>query len=77
MQALTSNGVRGFEVEDTVAVMIRTVTGVLVTISLSDAVTAPWSWDLAVQESKLYPPQPRPVQTHFISGTEGSLSLPD
>jgi predicted dehydrogenase len=77
LQALTSNGVRGFAVEDTVAVMIRMVSGALVTISLSDTVTAPWSWDLAVRESKLYPPQPRPVQTHFISGTEGSISLPD
>jgi predicted dehydrogenase len=77
LQALTSNAVRGFAVEDTVAVMVRMVSGALVTISLSDTVVAPWSWDLAVQESKLYPPQPRPVQTHFISGTDGSLSLPD
>jgi predicted dehydrogenase len=77
LQALTSNGVRGFAVEDTVAVMIRMVSGALVTISLSDTVVAPWSWDLAVQESTSYPPQPRPVQTHFISGTDGSLSLPD
>ncbi len=77
LQALTSNGVRGFSVEDTVAVMVRMVSGALVTISLSDTVTAPWSWDLAVRESSLYPPQPRAVQTHFISGTEGSLSLPD
>jgi predicted dehydrogenase len=77
LQAITSNGVRGFAVEDTVAVMVRMVSGALVTISLSDAVTAPWSWDLAVRESALYPPQPRQVQTHFICGTEGSLSLPD
>jgi predicted dehydrogenase len=77
LQALTSNAVRGFAVEDSVAVMIRMVSGALVTISMSDAVTAPWSWDLAVQESPIYPPQPRPLQTHFISGTEGSISLPD
>jgi predicted dehydrogenase len=77
LQALTSNGVRGFAVEDTVAVMLRMVSGALVTISLSDTVTAPWSWDLAVRESSSYPAQPRTVQTHFISGTEGSLSLPD
>jgi predicted dehydrogenase len=77
LQAFTSNGVRGFAVEDTVAVIIRTVHGALVTISLSDTVAAPWSWDLAASESKLYPPQPCPVQSHFISGTEGSLSLPD
>jgi predicted dehydrogenase len=77
LQALTSNAVRGFEVEDTTTVLIRTVHGALVTISLSDTVVAPWSWDLAARESKLYPAQPRAVQTHFISGTDGSLSLPD
>jgi predicted dehydrogenase len=77
LQALTSNGVRGFAVEDTVAVMLRMVSGALVTISLSDTVTAPWSWDLAARESPSYPPQSRAVQTHFISGTDGSLSLPD
>jgi predicted dehydrogenase len=77
LQAFTSNGVRGFAVEDTVAVIARTVQGALVTISLSDTVAAPWSWDLAARESPLYPPQPRPVQSHFISGTDGSLTLPD
>jgi predicted dehydrogenase len=77
LQAIASNDVRGFAVEDTVAVLLRLVNGALVTISLSDAVTAPWSWDLAARESPHYPPQPRSVQTHFISGTEGSLTLPD
>jgi predicted dehydrogenase len=77
LQALTSNAVRGFAVEDTVAVMVRLVSGAIATISLSDTVTAPWSWDLAARESTSYPAQPRPVQTHFISGTEGSISLPD
>jgi predicted dehydrogenase len=36
----------------------------------------PWSWDLAARESANYPPQPIAVQTHFLSGTEGSLALP-
>jgi predicted dehydrogenase len=77
LQAFTSNGVRGYAVEDTVSVMVRTVGGALVTLSLSDTVAAPWSWDMAARESKHYPPQSRAVQTHFISGTDGSLTLPD
>ncbi len=76
VHAIGSNAVRGFEVEDTAAVVLRLVAGGLVTISLSDAVAAPWSWDLAVQESALYPPQPTAVNTHFISGTVASLTLP-
>jgi predicted dehydrogenase len=76
VQALTSNAVRGFAVEDSAAVLLRLVDGALVTLNLSDTAVTPWSWDLASGESPNYPPQPVAVQTHFISGTEGSLALP-
>ncbi len=76
VQAVTSNAARGFEVEDTAAVLLRLVGGALVTLSLSDAAVTPWSWDLASGESPNYPPQPVPVQTHFLCGTEGALTLP-
>lgn len=76
VQAVTSNATRGFEVEDTAAVLLRLAGGALVTVSLSDSAVAPWSWDLASGESPNYPPQPFPVQSHFLSGTDGSLTLP-
>lgn len=76
VQALASHAVRGFEVEDTAAVLLRLVGGALVTLSLTDTAAAPWSWDLASGESANFPPQPSPVQTHFLCGTEGSLTLP-
>ena len=76
VQAVTSNARRGFEVEDTAAVLLRLVSGALVTLSLSDSVAAPWSWDLASGESTNYPAQPMPVPTHFLCGTLGSLTLP-
>jgi predicted dehydrogenase len=76
VQALTSNAARGFEVEDTAAVLLRLTNGALVTLSLSDTAVAPWSWDLATRESATYPSQPTAVQTHFFCGTEGSLALP-
>lgn len=76
VQAFTSNAARGFEVEDTAAVILRLGGGALVTLSLSDSAVAPWSWDLATREYEAYPPQPASVQTHFLSGTEGSLTLP-
>ncbi|MGJ5176308.1 Gfo/Idh/MocA family protein [Bradyrhizobium oligotrophicum] len=76
VQAIASNAVRGFAVEDSAAVLLRLVNGALVTLNLSDTAVSPWSWDLASGESMNYPPQPVPVQTHFLSGTEGSLTLP-
>jgi predicted dehydrogenase len=76
VQAFTSNATRGLEVEDSAAVLLRLTNGALVTLSLSDSAVAPWSWDLATGESALFPPQPTPVHTHFLCGTEGSLTLP-
>jgi predicted dehydrogenase len=74
LQAIRSNNARGFAVEDTAAVMLRFRSGALGTITLSDATAAPWNWDLAVGESEHYPRQN--VNTHFICGTEASLTLP-
>jgi predicted dehydrogenase len=76
VQALASNATRGFALEDTAAALLRLANGALVTLNLSDTAVAPWSWDLATNESELFPPQPGPVHTHFLSGTRGSLTLP-
>ena len=76
VQAFTSSEVRGFEVEDTAAVLLRLTNGALVTLSLSDTAVSPWSWDLATSESAVFPAPPTPVHTHFLCGTEGSLTLP-
>ncbi|MNQ88332.1 putative 4,5-dihydroxyphthalate dehydrogenase [compost metagenome] len=46
VQAITSNGVRGFANEDSAAVLLRFANGALGTLSGSDAVAAPWSWEL-------------------------------
>ncbi|MFX6226176.1 Gfo/Idh/MocA family oxidoreductase, partial [Acinetobacter baumannii] len=45
--AVTSNTVRGFEVEDGAAVILRLVGGALVTVNVSDTAAAPWSWDMS------------------------------
>ncbi|KIG03689.1 oxidoreductase domain protein [Burkholderia sp. MR1] len=74
VQALTSNAVRGFEVEDTAAVLLRFENGALGTLTVSDCAVSPWNWDLAAGEAAHYPRQS--VNTHFISGTDASLALP-
>ena len=76
VQALASNAVRGFEVEDTAAVLLRLANGALVTIYAVRRRAAPWNWDLIARESAHYPPQPLRVNSHFICGTEGALTLP-
>ena len=75
VQAATSNAVRGYPVEDTAAAVLRFAGGALGTVLLSDAATAPWSWDFRSGEQDQYPRQN--VQSHHVMGTLGSLSLPD
>lgn len=75
VQALTSNRVRGFAVEDTAALLLRFASGALGTVTVSDATPAPWSWELASGENAAYPKQDQPC--YIFSGTAGSLSMPN
>jgi predicted dehydrogenase len=75
VQALSSNAVRGFAVEDTAAALLRFENGALGTVLLSDTAVAPWCWDFCAGEQDQYPRQD--VNALFIAGTQGSLSLPD
>ena len=75
VQALTSNRVRGFAVEDTAALLMRFANGALGTMTVSDATPAPWSWELASGENPAYPRQDQPC--YIFSGTVGSLSVPN
>lgn len=75
VQALGSHQVRGFEVEDTAAAVLRFANGALGTVVLSDTVTSPFCWDMCAGEQSQYPRQN--VQSHFIMGTHGSVTLPD
>ena len=75
VQAISSNAVRGFAVEDTAAALLRFENGALGTVVLSDTATAPWCWDFCAGEQDQYPRQD--VNTLFFAGTQGSLSLPD
>ena len=74
VQALASNAVRGFEVEDTAAVVLRFANGALGTLAVTDAPVAPWNWDLAAGEAAHYVQQP--VDSMYVCGTEASLTLP-
>ncbi|GBD42173.1 Putative UDP-kanosamine synthase oxidoreductase subunit [bacterium HR39] len=74
VRAATANLARGFEVEDTAAVLLHFEGGALGTVSASDAVPAPWSWELASGENPVYPKTD--AACYRIGGTEGALELP-
>ena len=75
VQAMTSNVRRGFEVEDTAAVLARFAGGALGAFLLSDTAAAPWSWEMTSGEAPVYPRQSE--HCFHIAGTKGALSLPD
>jgi predicted dehydrogenase len=74
VQAMTSNRVRGFAVEDTAALLLKFANGALGTVTLSDTTPAPWSWELSSGENAAYPRQDQPC--YLFAGTRGSLSVP-
>lgn len=75
VQAVLSGEARGFAVEDTAAILLRFRSGALGTISVSDTVASPWSWELTAAENPAYPATGQAC--YLIGGTQGSLSMPD
>jgi predicted dehydrogenase len=73
-QADASNAVRGNPVEDSAGVLLRFESGALATISISDTIAAPWSWELTSGENACYPQQD--AYCYQIGGTQGSLTIP-
>lgn len=75
IRSMTSNAVRGFEVEDSAAILIRFESGALGTVTVSDTTPAPLSWEFTAGENPAYPHVPGPA--YAIGGTKGTLTVPD
>jgi predicted dehydrogenase len=75
VQATTSSAVRGYEVEDTAAVIVGFENGAVGTLIGSDTVVAPWGWDQSTQDDARFPFNPD-IPSFSIAGTEGSLAFP-
>ncbi len=74
VRAVTSSTARGHAVEDSAAVTLVFENGALGTLTVSDAVAAPWSWEIASGDNPVYPRQPE--NCYFFAGAGGSLALP-
>lgn len=75
VQAMRSNALRGFDVEDTAAMNLRFASGVLATFLLSDTAASARSWEQTSQENKAYASYDD-EDCYVIAGTMGSLSVP-
>ncbi|MBV6423236.1 MAG: Inositol 2-dehydrogenase/D-chiro-inositol 3-dehydrogenase [Steroidobacteraceae bacterium] len=73
--ALSSNLVRSFPVEDTAVSLLRFASGALGTLTLSDAVASPWSWENSSGENSAFANTLE--SCYHIGGTSGSMSIPD
>jgi predicted dehydrogenase len=74
VQAIESNTIRGNPVEETSVILLRFKSGILGTVSVSDAIVAPWSWELTTGENPAYPVTGE--SCYYIGGTHGSLTVP-
>ena len=75
VQAQAAQSARGFENEDVAAAVLRFESGAIGTITVSDSIVAPWSWEMTSGE---YPAYPSTAQSCYqIGGSRGSLSVPD
>jgi len=74
VQAQSSRAVRGNPAEETAVALLRFADGTLGTISVSDTVVSPWSWELTAGENPNFPRQEQ--SCYQIGGTHGSLTIP-
>ena len=75
VQAMASNAVRGFEVEDSAAITLRFENGSLGSLILSDAAAAPRSWEQTSGDDPAYA-RYADQESCFVAGTLGSISIP-
>ncbi len=74
VQAMESNALRGNAVEETAVMLLQFESGALGTMTVSDSIAAPWSWEFTSGENAAYTHTPETC--YMIGGTRGSLTVP-
>jgi len=72
--AMSSNAIRGYDVEDTSAMALSFESGVVGTFILSDCTVSSLSWELTSNENTSYPLFPS--NAYFVGGTNATLEIP-
>nr|WP_254429180.1 MULTISPECIES: Gfo/Idh/MocA family oxidoreductase [unclassified Ruegeria] len=75
VQAQSAASQRGYDNEDVAGALLTFESGAIGTISVSDSIVAPWSWEMTSQEYPIYPSTTE--SSYMIGGSHGSLSVPD
>ena len=75
VRAASAPSRRGHAAEDLLSALVEFEGGAIGTVSVSDAIPAPWSWELTAAENPAYPATGQ--SCYLIGGAEGSLSVPD
>lgn len=75
VHAVAAPSARGHANEDVSVAVLQFKGGAVGSISVSDAVVAPWSWELTARENPAYPATDQ--SCYQLGGSHGSLSLPD
>lgn len=73
--ALSVPSVRGYDNEDIATAVLGFKNGAVGTISVSDSIVSPWSWECTSGENPAYPKTDE--SSYRIGGSLGSLSIPD
>ncbi len=75
VSAQAAPSARGYANEDVAAAVLTLANGALATISVSDSIVAPWSWEMTSREYPIYPQTNE--SCYMIGGSHGGLSIPD
>ena len=75
VQAQATQSRRGFENEDVAAAVLKFSSGAIGTVTVSDSIASPWSWEHTAKEYPVYPATQQ--SAYLIGGSLGSLSIPD
>ena len=75
VQAHSRPSVRGYDNEDVAAAILEFGSGAIATITVSDSIVSPWSWEMTSGENPAYPHTDE--SCYLIGGSDGAISIPD